>query len=90
MMFGADWVVVRLRWSSCGLRRWCEVVGGYVAAFGKVWCVVDSVECGVVCGVGVVRVVGFGGGGVLVVLSIVGGVYWGIIGVVGGGSKCVL
>jgi hypothetical protein len=88
--FGAGGVLAGLLRSSCGLLRWCEVVGGYVAAFGRVWCVVDSLECGVVCGVGVVRVVGFGGGGVLVVLSIVGGVYWGIIGVVGGGSKCVL
>ena len=85
-MFEADWVVVRLRWSSCGLRRWCEVVGGYVAVFGKVWCVVDSVECGVVCGVGVVLVVGFGVGSALVVWSIVVVVYWGIGGVVGGGS----
>ena len=86
MMFGADGVVVRLRGSSCGLRRWCEVVGGYVAAFGKVWCVVDSVECGVVCGVGVVLVVGFGVGSALVVWSIVVVVYWGMVGVVGGGS----
>jgi hypothetical protein len=62
------------------------VVGGYVAAFGKVWYVVDSVECGVVCGVGVVLVVGFGVGSALVVWSIVVVVYWGIVGVVGGGS----
>ena len=70
-MFGAGGVVARLWGSSSGLQGWCEMVGGYVAAFGRVWCVVDSVECGVFHGVGVVYVVGYGVGGVLVVVSIV-------------------
>ncbi len=42
------------------------------------------------CGVGVVLVVGHGVGGAWVVWSIVVGVWWGIVGGVGGGSMCVL
>ena len=49
-----------------------------------------SVEYGVGYGVGVVRVAGYGVGGVLVVVSIVVGVKWGIVGVVGGVSMCVM
>jgi tellurite resistance protein TehA-like permease len=83
-------VVVGLRGSSNGLRRWCEVVGGYVSVFGRVCCVVGNVEYGVGCGVDVVCVAGYGVGGVLVVVSIVVGVRWGIVGVVGGVSMYVM
>ena len=83
-------VVAELLGSSHGLRGWCEVVGGYVSVLGGVWCVVGNVEYVVAYGVGVVRVAGYGVGGVLVVVSIVVGVRWGIVGVVGGVSMCVM
>jgi hypothetical protein len=55
-------------------------------------CALGIVECGVVCGFGVLRVAGYGGGGEIVVVSIVAVVWGGTIGVVvlGDVSMCVL
>ena len=90
MRFGAGGVLAGLLWSSYGLQGWCEVVGGCVFASGMGRCGVWCVNCGVLCGVGVVLVVGLGVGSALVVWSIVVVVCWDICGGVGGGSMCAM
>jgi hypothetical protein len=88
--FGAGGVLAGLLQSSYGLHGWCEVVGECVFAAGMgrwgVWCV----NRGVLCGVGVVLVVGRGVCSALVVWSIVVVVCWDICGGVGGGSMCAM
>jgi hypothetical protein len=67
-------VVAELLGSSDGLHGWSDVGRGCGSVRCGVVCVLDIVDCGVVCGFGVVRVAGCGVGGEIVVVSIVAAV----------------